>query len=1511
MRVRGRLLEAVALWPALFASTALVSLASAAKDKPTITATTFDNEPYEIQYFPDSDVILIQDVGRQLWRSPDAGATWHKVEIKGLSPNYDTFLVMHEFDANRAYLMTSELVHYKTHDKGETWKEFFIDSRASVFRYPSDIMHFHASDPDRIIWNGMDCDGIFCDEVAMYTIDGFSTDGKFLRGNTNGCWWAKSSKSFTTGEDDLDKQRALCIIRDPNSLFKQDQRLVISDNYFGAKSADGTIQEFEPNLNTNKPVQGIVNIAAVKKYLLVATSSMNTDEMGLYITDDTLKWHRAVFTGDHRINQEAYTVLESTDYSIQIDVMNTRPSNPMGVMFTSNSNGTYFTRNVEHTNRNTKGHVDFEKISGIDGIYLVNTIDNWKEVEASSGAQKKKVTSITFDDGRTFHNITADGKNLHLHSVTELSNIGRVFSSPAPGLVMGIGNTGDFLKGYLDKETALWVSDDAGLNWYKGADGPHKYEFGDSGGILVAVEDSDGAVVRKIKYSINHGQDWQEVEIAEDEAKLKELQFKPWALTTSQGSTGLKFLLFGETSSKYVMFSIDFEGLHEATCKESDMEDWWARVDEDGKPTCVMGQKQRYHRRKKDAKCFVNGKFKDPVAETEPCECTDQDFECDYNFVRDGDECKQAGPLIAPEGACKNVDDTFKGSSGWRLIPGNACKRRKSEKDDPVERKCSDTASPPTPPGSGKVEHGDQTVFDGDFNNFRSWYLERGDSNKQSDETIIMRPVKRTDGGDKGGSIYITHDHGKTWEEPDALKGKHIWGIIPHPHIKDMVFFIPPGANSAPIYTIDRGRSFHNFEAPKDTLPGDLAFHPDKKDWLIWVGKKCDKDGNNCQSHASLSTDRGDRWDTIAREVYKCEFTGSAAYKHEKRSEKQIACMVREGEKTDGSWQLKVSNDFFKEEDPIIVPNITNFATMAEFIVVATQDQEKDTLHPLTSLDGVTFAEAHFPYGFDVPHQREYTVLDSSTHAINLFVTTETTEGHRYGSIMKSNSNGTSYVLSIPGVNCNDDFLVDFEKMLGLEGVALINTVANRNEKKGSKKLQTQITHNDGAKWAYLTPPAKDVDGKPYPCKGKGDSKCALHIHGYTERADYHKTFSSESAIGLMFGLGNVGQYLGAKSEADTFMTTDAGITWTNVQKGQWMWQYGDQGSIIVLAQVGKSTKTIKYTVDEGRKWEEWQFSDDDITITDVTTLRSGASRNFLIWGMKDGKVVTINIDFSGLADRECDTNEDYYFWSPKHPFQNNNCLFGHQSQYRRKKTDAKCYNGFRIQHQYNVRNCTCERTDFECDYNFELDKSGGCKLVKGLQPITADEACASPDQISYWDPSGYRRIPLTTCVGGKEMDKQTTEHPCKGHEKEFEKQHRASGFGVFLAITLPFIIAGGVGWWVYNNWNGKFGQIRLGDQASLDTDRPWVKYPIMAVAGIVAVISAMPLVVGSLWRSAKSTAGKFGIGSGGGYTWIPGGGGGRTFTTRDSFARGRSDYAIVDEDEGELLGEESDEDAA
>ncbi|POS74967.1 vacuolar protein sorting/targeting protein PEP1 [Diaporthe helianthi] len=1488
-----------------------------AKDEPNISVRTFPHFPQNLNYFDQSDIVLFQDISDQnVYLSNDGGKTWDR--IPDVPEGKATSLVMHPFNKDRAYILTEGNVHYKTLDRGKTWTSFFTDAEMSLFR--GEVFNFHASDPDRIIFNGMDCQSIFCDEITMYTTDGFRSDAKFLRGDTAGCWWAKSSDLFTTGQEDLDKQRILCAVRDGFSPLRQDYRLLISDHFFSAKDENGVIQEYEPNLDTNRPVQGIVNVAAVKKFLLVATTSLNTAEMALFVTDDSNKWHRAMFPTDHRLDQEAYTVLESTNYSIQVDVMTTRPSNPMGVMFTSNSNGTFFTRNIEHTNRNMMGHVDFEKIAGIQGIFLVNKVENWEEVEKDFLAEKKIVSEISHDDGRTFDFVqTHDaGDRIHLHSVTQLINVGRVFSSPAPGLIMGNGNSGEYLKSYSDAK--LYISDDAGMHWLEGPKGPHKYEFGDQGSILVAIHDSDKPDVGEVKYSLNHGKDWKSVELPNG------LKIKPWILTTTPDSTSLKFILTGQTGDddnpEYHVIAIDFDGLHERTCGEKDMEDWWARVDNDGKPTCLMGHKQKYRRRKKDADCFLKQEFHLVSMETEDCVCTDKDFECDFNFRRESGECVPAGPVIAPDGACKDAgpDDTFKGSSGWRLIPGNTCRRTSDkQKDDPVERKCSDSQSPPKAPGSGEVET-TQYVFE-NSRDVEKHYLERGDSSSSDDETIIAR-------GD--GKIMITHDAGKTWTQPEALKSQY-WGIILHTFFKDMAFFIK--SDGKVTYTINRGRTYDEFQAPTppdlNSQKSPLSFHPDKKDWIIWVGKKCTSDGKNCYPEASLSRDRGDNWKTIMRYVDRCEFTGSSSFKF--RHNDQIICKAKKREDSDDKdnpWTLVGSNDLF-DTKTVLQDDVKDFATMSEFIVVATQNTTKNTLRALASLDGVTYAEAHFPYNFEVPEHHAYTVLDSSTHAINLFVATETTENVQHGDIMKSNSNGTSYVMSISGVNCNEGFFVDFEKMLGLEGIAMVNIYANRDQKNEPKKLRTQISHNDGAEWAYLPPPDRDSEDKKFQCSGKGDEKCALHIHGYTERKDHRKTFSSAGAVGLMLGWGNVGPYLGKLEESDTYMTTDAGISWKQVKKGRWLWQYGDQGSIIALVPLDKKTRTLSYTMDEGRSWNDIHFEKEEKRVTDFTAQASGVSRKFIIWTEDGDNTKATTVDFTGLADRPCEQNDkpeksDYRIWSPSHPLHNDDCLFGHVTQYMRKKVDKECYNGYRIQHVYNVQNCPCTRRDYECDYNFELGKHGSCQLVKGFEPVDHVQWCKDdPSRLEYFESTGYRKIPLSTCQDGTELDKQGGVHPCPGKEDEYAAKHRISGVGLFFAITVPFAVAAAAGWYVYSNWSHKFGQIRLGEQSNaspagfgggaFDSDSPWVRYPVVAVSAAAAAAGAVPLVVAAVWRAGVAAFDKwrYGGGVGGGWSSLNGGGAlgrNRPFTTRDSFARGRGDYAHVDDDEGELLGEDSDE---
>ena len=187
--------------------------------------------------------------------------------------------------------------------------------------------------------------------------------------------------------------------------------------------------------------------------------------------------------------------------------------------------------------------------------------------------------------------------------------------------------------------------------------------------------------------------------------------------------------------------------------------------------------------------------------------------------------------------------------------------------------------------------------------------------------------------------------------------------------------------------------------------------------------------------------------------------------------------------------------------------------------------------------------------------------------------------------------------------------------------------------------------------------------------------------------------------------------------------------------------------------------------------------------------------------------------------------------------------------------------------------------------------------LVEGYEPPDHSQICKDdPKRESYFEPTGYRRIPLTTCEGGRELEYVSAEHPCPGREKEFEKKHGGlSGFGLFVvAVFLPAIVATGVGYWVWRNWDGKFGRIRLGENGgAFDTDQPWIHYPIVVVSGIVAVLVAIPTLVGSIWRSVS---GMFG--------------GGRRYTTRQSFARGRNDYAVVDPDEDELLGDDDDEEA-
>ena len=1101
---------------------------------------------------------------------------------------------------------------------------------------------------------------------------------KLLRDHIVSCGWAKGTENISTRDKDTDATRILCVAEGKYSNWIKDQRILISDDYFKT--------EYEPKMASGRTIAGAVNMAAVKGYIAIAAKSEGTSELALYVTDDTTLWHRAEF-GDHALEEDAYTLLESTNYSIQVDVVSGSAISEMGALFTSNSNGTYFTKMIEHTNRNMRGFVDFEKVQNIQGIVLVNIVANWEEVDKTWLSDKQLTTRISFDDGRSWSSLKSGEDNLHLHSVTRQRNSGRIFSSPAPGIVMGVGNTGKYLKEWESCDT--YVSDDAGVTWTRALRKPHLYEFGDQGAILVAIEDTE---TDEIKWSINHGKDW-------DTHKLED-RVRPMTLQTVPDSTSLKFTMTatkgGGSKLQNFVYSFDFAELHEGKCKDSDFEKWPARVDEDGKPTCLMGHKQFYRRRKANAECFVDHEFKDPQPDFEDCQCADEDYECDYNFVKseDGKECLPIGPIVAPEGACKDPVGTFKGPSGYRLIPGNTCTKKGGiTKDDPVERPCGDTKKQPA---TGKVSH-EKTVFEKASEIKEYYYLERKESGHGDDETIIMRTDRQ--------ETYITFDHGKSWQLALPNSDYDVVAIYPHQYYSEAVYLIT--SSKRVYYSQNRGKTFHHFEAPE--VPNQerlqiISFHPNERDWLLWTGAKdCKSFDSDCHAIAHVSRKGGEEWTTLLPYVRKCQFVWREGRKD---SEKLVYCEQYEGEDPANPLQLVASDDWF-EHKTTHFKDVISFATMSEFIIVALRDEDQKSLRVDASIDGVNFANAQFPTNFVVPHQRAYTVLDSSTHAVFLHVTKNNRPDQEYGAIIKSNSNGTSYVLSINHVNRNTPGYVDFEKMQGLEGVAVVNIVSNvRDADTGSQKtLQTQITHNDGAEWAFIVPPAKDSEGHGYDCKDHVIEKCSLHLHGYTERRDPRDTYSSPSAIGVMMAVGNVGPSLGPYKDANTFVTRDGGATWHEVFKGTFMWEFGDQGAIIVIIKEEEPTNTVYYSRDEGNTWTAYEFSDKKMLINDISTVPSDTSRNFLLWGKDGSDPVTINLDFSGLTSKECILDEDdpegkdsdYELWRPKHPDSEDDCLFGHVAEYHRKKLDRDCYNGREIRHLHNLaRNCSCTRQDFE-----------------------------------------------------------------------------------------------------------------------------------------------------------------------------------------------------------------------
>ena len=163
------------------------------------------------------------------------------------------------------------------------------------------------------------------------------------------------------------------------------------------------------------------------------------------------------------------------------------------------------------------------------------------------------------------------------------------------------------------------MSRDGGLNWFEIRKGPHIYEIGDHGALIVMapMTTSTSSVI----FSWDEGKTWKELTISKDPLEVSNIIIEPNSVSQQFVVYGKRTLEeamefdidfdFGEEEfeDEGVVVTVDFSGLHEPQCKGvenagdggSDYELWTPFDGRHGKDKCFMGSKVTYIRRKRDA----------------------------------------------------------------------------------------------------------------------------------------------------------------------------------------------------------------------------------------------------------------------------------------------------------------------------------------------------------------------------------------------------------------------------------------------------------------------------------------------------------------------------------------------------------------------------------------------------------------------------------------------------------------------------------------------------------------------------------------------------------------------------------------------------------------------------------------------------------------------------------------------------------------------------------------------
>lgn len=487
------------------------------------------------------------------------------------------------------------------------------------------------------------------------------------------------------------------------------------------------------------------------------------------------------------------------------------------------------------------------------------------------------------------------------------------------------------------------------------------------------------------------------------------------------------------------------------------------------------------------------------------------------------------------------------------------------------------------------------------------------------------------------------------------------------------------------------------------------------------------------------------------------------------------------------------------------------------FIFVAKlKDSGSQTVNLMCSADGGnTFRAAKLPQELE---EKSYTVLDTSEGAVILHVNHGSKEPYGVGNVYISDKDGVKFTLSLPNNVRSNSGDCEFDKVLSLDGVYLANfrdiprsgdqgmdpadgakgpstkkadankeaedlekaaattEVDKRRSARAKGKdetvVRTVISYDKGGVWSYLKPPTVDSLGKKIECPPE---KCWLHLHGITNFHNYAPFYSSENAIGIIMGTGNIGAYLRFEpDQINTFLSRDGGLTWVEAHKGAFIYEFGDHGGLLVMADDIRKTKQVVFSWNEGQSWYDFELSEFPVEVDNIVTEPNATSTKFLLYGTRGDAGVVYHLDFDALGQPLCkgvwaadSVSSDYETWMPSdgrtEQKTGDKCLLGRQVTYTRRKQTSECFNGEKFERPITKKNCACTEENFECEIGFAR-KVGSveCKLTEDYVALMGvPEKCTSSD---FYFVDAYRRVVGDSCEGGWQPQKAAV--PCPSNAK-------------------------------------------------------------------------------------------------------------------------------------------------